>query len=236
MSKKPRKRRDAYSFPVAKIFPSSDPLAVDLLRLMAGYNDLAYIVAWTDAHKRIPGIPAALTLAAGRWFLQLRLMAAILHEILDVLDSIQKLSGFRDLEGSLDRDAQAALDQLRSVRAGGDGTINRVLERTRDKTTFHFDRGKFRNGLNRMLARFGQDCKSTVLAVYEGTPQEVRPHYVLADEIRTEIAFGLTGAGGGQEELVAVINLVRALTTFLDGLFKAYLEDRGLESQFTLKE
>ncbi len=77
---------------------------------MAGYNDLAYIVAWADTHKRIPVNPAALTLAAGRWFLQLRLMAAILHEILDVLDSIEKLSGFRDLEGSLDREAQAALD------------------------------------------------------------------------------------------------------------------------------
>ncbi len=108
--------------------------------------------------------------------MQLRLMAAILHEILDVLDAMQKLSGIRDLEGSLDPDAQAALDQLRSVRAGGDETINRLLERTRDKTTFHFDRGKFRNGLNRVLDRFGQDCESTILAVFEGKPQGARPH------------------------------------------------------------
>ncbi len=58
----------------------------------------------------------------------------------------------------------------------------------------------------------------------------------MADQIRTEIAFGLTGAGGGQEEMIAVVNLVQELTYFLDGLFKAYLEDRRLESEFTLKE
>lgn len=232
MAKKEIRRKKEFSFPVAKVFPPANRLAIDLLRLMAGFNDLAFIASWVDAHKQIPEKRGSKVLAAGRWFLQLRLLSSLLHEVLNVLAQAERQAEFRQIERLLPLDARAALAQLRNVRAGGDKAIQKVLKRTRDKTTFHFDRGEFRQGLNRLLSRYGEDCRSTLLAIFGDTQKRLRPHYVLADEVRTEIAFGLTGTEGGREELLAILNLVGALSVFLDGIFETYSENRGLLGEF----
>jgi hypothetical protein len=42
------------SFPIEKTFSPSDPLAIDILRLMAGYNDMALFIEWLEEHLKEP--------------------------------------------------------------------------------------------------------------------------------------------------------------------------------------
>jgi hypothetical protein len=100
------------SFPIEKTFPPSDPLAIDILRLMAGYNDMALVIEWLEEHLKEPEEFNEKTWAAGRLDLQLRLLFAMMHETLNVLVEIQKQQDFPKLEKGLDGNGQGALGFL----------------------------------------------------------------------------------------------------------------------------
>ena len=66
LPKKRRKGYTSYSFIIARVFPAADPIAIDLLRLMAGYNDLLFVMEWFEAHRRAAVNENARKIATGR--------------------------------------------------------------------------------------------------------------------------------------------------------------------------
>lgn len=234
MAKKQRKKRRSHAFVISTSFPPSDPIAVDLFRLQAAYNDLAFAFEWVDAHKRIPSDRHARIVAASRWSFQFRLLAGIMHETLNVLGQMESLPGFPHLEAKMDQDGRRSLERLRKVRSGQDQFSKKFLAITRHKTAYHYDRNEFADALQRLLARYGQTSQSHVLFIEESSGQE-EFHFELPDEIRVEIAVGLTGGGGARDELNALLDLVGAFGTFLENILIAYSKDRGLEVDFRLR-
>lgn len=153
------------SFPIEKTFPPSDPLAIDILRLMAGYNDMALIIEWLENHLDEPADFDEKTWAAGRLDLQIRLLFAMMHETLNVLVEIEKQSGFAKLEKDLDGNGEEALAYLRQIRSGQDTLGAALLHSSRNKTTYHYDHNKFRDALKRLIDRFGKDSPINLLEV-----------------------------------------------------------------------
>jgi hypothetical protein len=231
-----KKKRLAFPFNIAKTFPPSDPLAVDLLRVMAGANDIAMVTEWIYAHKQMPKNPEALSYAAGRWSLQFRLLAAIMFETLIVLDEMEKFRqpDFSSLKASLDEDGISALERLRKVMSGADPFSKKFLAIARNKVAYHYDRDLFRLSLERLLTpgRFGQNSTSKILFNQEGLPEE-QFFFELADMVRVEISVGLTGAGGGNQELTSLLDLVKAFVTFLESFLVAYAKHRGFSIIFS---
>ncbi len=231
MPKKPRKRRRAVDFPIATTFPPSDPVAVDLLRLQAAHNDLFFLFEWVDAHLQIPGSHEAKLLAASRWSLQFRLLAATMHEALQVLDGLENGSGFPALERRLDADGRSSLARLRRVRSGQDPFGKSLLAIVRHKTAYHYDHAEFSRGLHRLLAHFGHDNRSNVLLIENAFRQEdfVFP---LVDALRVEISRGLTAQHDSRKRLDTLLELVRAYGTLVESLLVAYADDRQLTTNF----
>jgi hypothetical protein len=105
------------SFSIEKTFPSSDPPAIDIFRLMAGYNDMVLVIEWLEAHLKEPEDFDEKTWAAGRLDLQIRSLFGVMHESLNVLIGIQQQPEFPKLEGEKSGDIlnfQARGDPVRS--------------------------------------------------------------------------------------------------------------------------
>jgi hypothetical protein len=223
----------ALSFPIEKTFPPSDPLAIDVLRLMAGYNDVALVIEWLEEHLKEPEEFHEKTWAAGRLDLQLRLLFAMMHELLNVIEDIQKRPGFPQLEKGFDDNGQNALGYLRQIRTGQDDLGRRLLALTRNKTAYHYDHVEFREGLKRLLDHFGSNSPATILFI-EGESGQEQYYFMLVDAIRAETTHGLTGAENKQY-LDKLLELTRSFGTFIESLLEAYAYDRGLKTDFSLK-
>lgn len=221
------------SLPIAATFPPSDPLAVDLLRLMAGYNDMALVIEWLEAHLKEPEDFNEKTWAAGRLDLQIRLLFGMMHESLNVLVGIQKQPDFPKLESTLDRNGQSALAYLRQIENGQDKLGKTLLAITRHKTAYHYDYNEFREGLQRLLQRFGNDSSANLLFI-EGNSGQEQYYFMLADIIRAEITQGLTDADNKQY-LDKLLQLTRSFGTFIESLLKAYASIRNLNIDISLK-
>ena len=221
------------SFPIEKTFPPSDPLAIDILRLMAGYNDMALVIEWLEEQLKEPEEINEKTWAAGRLDLQLRLLFAMMHETLNVLAEIQKQGDFPKLEKGLDGNGQRALGVLQQIRAGQDELGKRLLTLTRNKTTYHYDYAEFRDGLNRLLDRFGKDSAAIILFI-EGASGQEQYYFMLADAIRAEIIQSLTGAAN-KECMDKLLELTRSFGTFIESVLIAYASDPDLKANFRLK-
>lgn len=97
-------RHKVYDFPLGTVFPLNDVIALDLLRLMAGFNDLSYLTEWVDAYFAGSMVkdPAKQNLAAGRWFCQLRFITSVMHEVLKVVNDLKGQKEFAILREQLD--------------------------------------------------------------------------------------------------------------------------------------
>lgn len=230
MRRRARTQRLAGSFLIEKTFPASDPVAVDLLRLQAAYNDLSFVWEWASAHKKAPKGRLATKVADSRLFLQVRQLAAMIWEALKVVKEMEKLPGFQRLEEKMDADGLHSLKRLRKVWSGQDSLSKKFLAITRHKATYHYDRQEFINGLRRLLGLHGINSECDVLFIKSANAEE-RYHFELPDQIRAEIIVGLTGADVN-ELLHNLLNLSKAFGTFLERLCAAYCEDRGLEMNF----
>ncbi len=222
------------SFLIEKTFPPSDPLAIDILRLMAGYNDLALIIEWLEEHLKEPMDQHEKLWTAGRLDLQLRLLFAIMHEILNVMEDLQEQPGFPQLEKRLDDKGRSALGYLRKIRTGQDDFGKKMLAMTRHKTAYHYDHDQFKVGLDRLLERYGHDNKTSILFI-EGASGQEQFYFTLADMIRVEITQGLTGAAN-TEYLDKLLALTRSFGAFMESLLIAYASGRGLTTDFSFKK
>jgi len=222
------------SFPIEKTFPPSDPLAIDLLRLMAGYNDLALVIEWLEEHLEEPDDQHEKSWAAGRLDLQLRLLFAIMHEILNVMEDLQGRPGFPQLEKRLNEKGRIALGYLRRIRTGQDNLGKKMVAMTRHKTAYHYDHNEFREGLTRLLDGFGRDSTTNLLFVEHKSGSE-QYYFLLADMIRAEITQGLTGEAN-KEYLDKLRELTSSFGVLMESFLIAYASDRGLKIDFSFKK
>jgi len=230
MRRRARTQRLAGSFLIDKTFPASDPVAVDLIRLQAAYNDLSFVWEWASAHKKAPKGSLATKVADSRLFLQFRQLAAMIWEALMVVEHMQKLAAFQRLEEKMDAGGRRNLKRLQRVLSGRDPLSKKFLAITRHKATYHYDRDQFAQGLKRVLSRHGRDSQCDILSI-EGSKIEEHFHFELPDQIRAEIVVGVTGVDVN-ELLHNLLDLSKAFGTFVERLCVAYCKDRGLEMDF----
>lgn len=220
-------------FTIAKTFPPDDHLAIDLLRLMAGYNDLALIIEWQEAHLKEPEDFYETTWAAGRFDLQVRLLRAIMYEILKVIDELEKLEDFQKLKTMLTDEGKLSLERLHQVSAGKDSFGKRLLALTRNTTAYHYDRNLFKHALKRLITRYSGDADTNLLFIEDRFGHE-QYYFSVADFVRVEIVEGLTGEGG-TKELETLMELTRAFGSLLEDLLVSYTRLRGLPVNFALR-
>ncbi len=208
------------SFALKQMFPPDDPCAVDLLRLMSGYNDLALIVDWLESHRGVPEDFSEQSWAAGRFELQIRLLRSIMHETLIVLEEAEQSSAFKELEAQIGEDGRRALARLREVREGKDEFSKRMLLFTRNKVAYHYDHGQFKKGLQGLIKKAGDEGPAHIHFIEDRSGQEFY-YFAVADCVRVEMTDGLTGQAS-IKELDALMDLTRSFGTFLEALLNIY--------------
>jgi hypothetical protein len=165
---KKKQKKLGYSVLIAKVFPPDDRVAVDVLRLMSVCNDIYFVEEWVSGHKTIPKDRHALTVASGRNALQVRLMYSFLYEGIRVVNEIAKEPEFLKLRPTLDNDAETAFTQLLSVKLNDqwknrDWGLSEAISRARNTATFHYDRERIREALQRGLNEHGPNEQSFVV-------------------------------------------------------------------------
>ena len=231
MKRRPKKQHRAISFRIAEVFPSSDPAAVDLLRLMSGNNDLVFLDEWIAAHLKAPRHANSRAFAAGRRSTQARLLAAFLYEILNALDDIKGKPYFRELQRLFDKDGLIALTRLKAILRAKSKPPYSLLYQIRNKATFHYDRGETRTSLTSLLGRYPQST-STILLLRRRAGEKTPSYYVLADEVRTEISFGLSPQNF-QTQFDSLRKIARDFTVVLECALLAYISSRKLDRYFS---
>jgi len=216
-----------------KCSPPDDPCAVDLLRLMSGYNDLALIVDWLESHKEVPEDFSEQSWAAGRFELQIRLLRSIMHETLIVLEEAEQSSAFKELEAQIGEDGRRALARLREVREGKDEFSKRMLLFTRHKVAYHYDHGQFKKGLQGLIKKDGDEGRAHIYFIEDRYGQEFY-YFAVADCVRVEMTDGLTGQAS-IKQLDALTDLTRSLGTYLEGLLEIYIRVQKLPLDLSLR-
>src|SRR5438093_1374580 len=232
MGKRKRKKLDGYSVLIAKVFPPDDPVAVDILRLMSVCNDVYFVEEWVNGHKSIPKDRNALTVASGRNALQVRLLYSFLYEGLKVMNELANQPQFLKLRPTLDDDAETAFARLLSIKLkdqwkNRNWGLSEAISRARNTATFHYDRERVREALQRWLDDHGSNEQSLVMFQKKSRPFGTWPYYSIADMARAEIAFGIRNPNHA-DNLKQAIELMKCLELFTDNLFLAYVKDRNL--------
>jgi len=222
-------RRELISFRVGDVFPADDPVAIALLRLMTFHDDLSVVGDLMRANMTIPAGRGSLQIAASRWFFLQRVFGGLVAELVRTLSNTLTDGQFRQLIEALDADGRDALRRLEAIPRDVQHPVYRVLERTRNKATFHQDPGEYAD----VLRRWGPDAESSF--VFESEPDVENlghTYYGLADAVATEIAYGLPTSGVPlvHEAFHAAVDLHAALTTFVDSAFVAYCRLRGISA------
>ncbi len=230
--KKRRAKRSSAPFFVAKVFPPTDELGVHVLRLMAAGNDLRHLDEWIRGSLKIPREELATLVAAGRWFMQLRFCAAILHEALNVLRDMDAEGHLATLEKKLSDAGKEALVRLRRIMDGTDRDVKRLLERVRHKGTFHYDHGQFKKSLAQLLRQAGTEEESRIIWEQPGLLGGGTYHQ-FADALRTEATLGITGdAEAGRKKMEQITEVIETFRAFFASAFIAYVNVRKLGREF----
>jgi len=214
-------------------FPTTDPIALDLLRLMAGYNDLIALAEWPLDDKELADGPAEIYIRIGPRFVKLRFIGSVFHEVLLVLGKLEQEPGFKQIAGALDEQGKAALKRLRRVRCGRDPKIRKMLDRMRNLVTFHYHREEFKKSLEKMIAIRGRSCAYPAVIHYEG--DDMQRWYPLAEYLQTENAFDVSqGRNPLLKNLEDIVGLLDDLAEVLNQTFSEYIKQRKLEKVFGL--
>jgi hypothetical protein len=190
-------------------FPADDPIAIDLLRLMAAYNDLIALAEWVSADRDLADDKADRIIQVDRRFLKLRMIASFFHEAMKVLEELEQEPDFEaQLERRLSTEAQESLKRLRTVRCGRDPSMRDLLNRTRNQATFHYLKSPYKEGLSRIPPSHGP---FPVVIRYEGGDN--RRWYTLAEHLKLEKAFSI-----GTQDEDSLLGTIDAITQRLDDL------------------
>lgn len=218
---------------VHQAFPNHDPLALGLLRLMAGYNDLMALAQWSSEDKELTDDAADSTIRIGHRFIKLRLIASFFYEVLTALAEFEQEPEFKKLESRLNLKGRDALKRLRVIRCGKDPTIRDLLDRTRNLATFHYLKDPFKEALASMLPNRSSDCVFPVVIRHEGNDE--RRWYPLAEHLKIETAFALgKGVTTLIERLDYVVERLDDFACVLEEAFKAFKKIRKADTLFAI--
>ena len=190
-------------------FPASDPIAIDLLRLMAAYNDLIALAEWVSEDKDLTDDEADKIIRIDRRFLKLRMIASFFYEALMVLQELEREPDFKgQLAKKLSIEGRDALKRLRAVRCGRDPSIRHLLDRTRNLATFHYLKSPYKDALSRMSP--SHKPFAVVIRYEDG---DARRWYPLAEHLKLETAFAI-----GTQDVDSFLETVETITQRLDDL------------------
>lgn len=207
-------------------FPADDPIAIDLLRLMAAYNDLIALAEWVSADKDLADDEADKIIQIDRRFLKLRMIASFFYEAMKVLQELENEPDFKkQLVQKLSTKGLDALKRLRAVRCGKDPSIRDLLDRTRNQATFHYLKPPYTEGLSRIPSSHGP---FPVVIRYEG--RDKRRWYPLAEHLKLEKAFSIRKQDGDSllETIDTITQRLDDLALVLDESCEAYKKHRNL--------
>jgi hypothetical protein len=231
LSKQPKRKWRELFFTVQRIFPPSDLVGLDILRLMAVYNDIGRII---DCMRKEPANqtdPKCKKVSNARMAMYLRLTIGLLHEAMEVLLQMQELPAFTEMEKALDRRGLEALKVLREARTDYKTSLLRLMDRIRNKATFHYIRNEFAEGIKEFKAKRGEDVESSF--ILEKYPDgKVRAYYLLADHVRDAAGFGIVSAEETSKIIKDITFLQGQLFVFLDTAFEWYARQRDLKDEF----
>jgi hypothetical protein len=218
---------------VHQAFPTDDPLALGLLRLMAGYNDLMALAQWSSADKELTGDDADRTVRIGHRFIKLRLIVSLFYEVLTALAEFEQEPEFKKLGLRLNQEGRDALKQLRMIRCGKDPTIRDLLDRTRNLATFHYLKAPFKEQLANMPPNHGSDCVFPVVIRHGGDDE--RRWYPLAEHLKIETAFELgKGVQALMDRLDYIVARLDDLACFLEDAFRVFKKIRKADTLFAI--
>lgn len=233
MKRRGGKTREEFYFTVQNVFPPSDKLGLDILRLMAAYNDIGRIIDWLKSEPHNQANAQAKRISSARKSMQMRLLASFLHEASEVIKGMHNLEDFQRLHGQMSPRGQEAFESLRNYRAHFKNSILSVIDRVRNKATFHYLRPYFADAIKEFKAKRGEAIRSSFI-FEKHSSSKVRAYYLLADHLRDVVAFGIVTPQEANVIINQLAELQKNLIIFLDSAMEAYGKDRGLRDQFSL--
>lgn len=219
-------KKTEYCRSIPLSFPADDPIAIDLLRLMAAYNDLIALAEWASADKYLDDDKTDKIIRAGRRFLKIRMIASFFYEAMKVLEELESEPDFKaQLEKRLSKEGQEALKRLRTVRCGRDPSIRRLLDRTRNLATFHYLKDPYKKALSRL--RTSHNPFPVVIRYEDGDKCR---WYPLAEQLKLATAFTI-GTNDGDSPLDTIDTITQRLDDLalvLDESYETYKKHREL--------
>jgi hypothetical protein len=166
MPKKPPRKYGLIKFVAADVFPPSSELAMDILRLMAAYNDVSEVLDWmigtrSIAIKRIAGKKARI-----RMSIQNRILLGLMHETFQVIDQMQGIDEFKEVKALL---PEGGLKSLKNIQLANSGKVNirSRLRLARHSVAFHYDRESFAEGASIFSRLFVERARAESLIIFE---------------------------------------------------------------------
>jgi len=233
MAKNLPRKYDLLRFVAADVFPPSSELAMDMLRLMAAYNDITEVLDWVLGTRSIATRRIATKKARIRMSIQNRILLGLMHETFRVIDQMQGTKEFKDVQAMLPESGMKSLQSLRLANSG-DSSIRSRLKLARDRVAFHYDRESFVEGASIFSRLFVEKAKAESLIIFE---RGSRAFYYYPEQVREIVAFGFNEGDSGNEipvklgqYLTEVQKLMHEVGRFLDELLPVYAETRSLGS------
>jgi hypothetical protein len=233
--RRPSKSYDIITFVASILFPPSNPLAMDILRLMSAYNDLSEVVDWMIGMGAAGGKRIAWKRARIRMSIQNRILLGLLHEAFVVLDQMQGTQEFKVLEEKfLSGGGKEALMILRLANSGGTESIRSRLSDGRNQVAFHYDREAFEKGATVFSRMFVEKDGAESTMIYE---RNSRAYFYYAEQVRENVGYGFNEVDGDAQIAVKLgqyltesKKLAHKMGGFLDELLLAYTQMNNLDS------
>ena len=227
MPKKPPRKYDLIKFVAADVFPPSSELAMDILRLMAAYNDISEVLDWMIGTRSITTRRIADKKARIRMSIQNRILLGLMHETFRVFDQMQGTDEFKRAKTLLPERGMKALKSLQLASSGG-GTMRSRLKLARDRVAFHYDRESFVEGASIFSRLFLERAKAESLIIFE---HGSRAYYYYPEQVREIVAFGFNEGDSGDQipvklgrYLTQVQKLMHEVGRLLDELLPVYVD------------
>src|ERR1041385_4196263 len=233
MAKHLPRKYDLIRFVAADLFPPSSELAMDMLRLMAAYNDITEVLDWVLGTRSIATRRIATKKARIRMSIQNRILLGLMHETFRVIDQMQGSKEFKDAKSMLTESGTKSLKSLQLANSGASPMRSR-LRLARDQVAFHYDRESFIEGASIFSRLFVEKAKAESLIIFE---RGSRAYYYYPEQVREIVAFGFEEGDSGDQipvklgqYLTEVQKLMHEVGRFLDELLPVYAHMKSLGS------
>jgi hypothetical protein len=196
---------------------------------MAAYNDVSRLVDCMMSEPQNQTNEQAKKISSGRVTMYIRLTMGLLHEAVQVVNSLPA-SAIKDMEESLNIEGRTALASLRLEGLHFEKSVLKVMDRIRNKATFHYLPNEFADGIKELKRERGEEVESSF--IYEDQQDgRGRIYYLLADHVRDASGFGLMSPKESSRIVEDVQTVMGLLFDFTHNALAAYLEKRQVGNE-----